>query len=282
MLNLFSKLFQHVGTFWEWFCTIVSFVNEASQTTGQNIAGFLTTPSAPTIITRVITVLLGILAAWAIRRIYHKMFTEFDRSALVRIEIPNDGSAESFANCAILNGPVPFTTYNGVTVPNVQTRDVVAFIVGKPCCVSNPAKLGLEGWEPGHFAYAIVHWEHYQEIRQLILRGYCLQQAFLPDESGKPSLRPETRFLRFATASEGQQGVADVMEGFRASFRFQPYKKHGFRSTDLDYRRLSLQLQLFFWLVKLLTPLNRVYNWVSGLTQKLVKLARKAKEGNGA
>ena len=176
------------------------------------------------------------------------MFVEFDRSILVRIEITAGENPESYANWPIVVGPLPFTSFGEKTVPNVQVRDVVGFIVGPPICIENPEKLKLHGWKPGYFAYGIIHWERFDEIRAFVKRGHPLQQTFLPDPDGNPIKLPENRFLRFVTNSQEQQGVADSTEGICASLRFKPYAKLGFESSDLAYRRLSLQISLFLWM----------------------------------
>ena len=195
----------------------------------------------------VLTVLLGIVLAWAIRWLLRKMFVEFDRSILVRIDVADSESADSYANWPILVGPLPFTSFGEKTVPNVQVRDVVGFIVGSPICIEDPEKLKLHGWRAGYFAYGIIHWDRYDEIRAFVKRGHPLQQTFLPDSDGNPVKRPENRFLRFVTESQEQQGVADSIEGICASWRYKPYAKLGFESSDLAYRRLSLQISLLLW-----------------------------------
>ena len=203
----------------------------------------------------VLTVLLGIVLAWAIRWLRRKMFVEFDRSILVRIEIADGETPDSYANWPILVGPLPFASFGGRTVPNVQVKDVVGFIVGAPVCIKNPQEWNLHGWEPGYFAYGIIHWERFDEIRAFIKRGHYLQQTFLPDPEGNPVKLPENRFLRFVTDSQEQQGVADSIEGICASLRFKPYAKLGFESSDLAYRRLSLQLSLILLMVRMLIGL---------------------------
>ena len=187
--------------------------------------------------------------SWAIRCCLRLMFVEYDRSALVRIE-PRDLPVNSFSNWPILNGPLPFTTFGGVTVPNVHTESVVGFLVGEPIFVPKPEKLGLDGWTKGHFAYAVIHWDKYQEVKALSDRGYYLQQVFLPNEEGQPQYNANTRFLHFSTGSTDQQGIADIITGPWAAFRYQPYKKHGLESTDLSYRRLTPQVHIIVWVDK--------------------------------
>ena len=141
-----------------------------------------------------LTILLGIVAAWTLGWLRRKMFIEFDRSILVRIEIPAGEEPEAYANWPILTGPLPFASFNNQTVPNVQARDVVGFIVGSPRYIDDPDSLALPGWKPGYFAYGIIHWEHFSEVRAFVNRGYYLQQAFLPNQEGLPLQVPESRF----------------------------------------------------------------------------------------
>ena len=206
------------------------------------------------------------------------MFVEFDRSILVRIAIAEDEEAETYANWPILVGPLPFASFDNQTVPNVQVRDVVGFIVGIPQYIDKPEEWNLIGWQPGYFAYGIIHWEDFDEVRAFVKRGYYLQQAFLPNEESKPAKLPERRFLRFVTDSQEQQGVADTIEGIRASIRYKPYAKFGFESSD--YCRLSLQLGLAFWLSRRIKDvvhllgkphcvLCQYLRWIHGKTQNL-------------
>ena len=208
------------------------------------------------------------------------MFVEFDRSILVRIAIAKDEEAETYANWPILVGPLPFASFDNQTVPNVQVRDVVGFIVGMPRHIGEPEEWNLHGWQPGYFAYGIIHWEDFDEVRAFVKRGYYLQQAFLPNEESKPAKLPESRFLRFVTNSQEQQGVADTIEGIWASLRYKPYAKLGFESSDINYRRLSLQLSLALWLSRRIKDivhllgkpyhvLCQCFRWILGKTQNL-------------
>ena len=122
---------------------------------------------------------------------------------------------------------------------------------GTPKYIEDPENSGLKGWEEGYYVYIVIHWYHYKEVKRLVDRGYYLQNTFLPDEEGKPQMKPETRFLRFTTASFAQQqGVADITKGLWASFKYQPYKKYGFEATDVDYRQKTPQAQIGVWIAK--------------------------------
>ena len=249
-----------------------------------SIIGFLTTDSAKQVELRVLTILLGIVAAWVVGWLRRKMFVEFDRSILVRI-VPEGEDIDSFANWPILVGPLPFATFSDKTVPNVQAKDVVGFVVGSPRYIDEPEKLNLPGWSAGYFAYGIIHWEHFGEVRAFVKRGYSLQQAFLPNDEGEPLQRPGSRFLRFVTESQEQQGVPDTIEGVWASVRFKPYAKLGFVSSDLDYRRLSLQLSLWFWLCRCVNRIVRLlgkpYHCLWRYRRWTLKMAQKIKEQYG-
>lgn len=204
------------------------------------------------------------------------MFIEFDRSILVRIAIGEGEDPASFANWPILIGPLPFASFDNETVPNVQARDVVGFIVGNPGYIDDPNAWRLPGWKPGYFAYGVIHWEHFREVRALVHRGYYLQQAFLPNQQGHPSFMPETRFLRFVTNAQEQQGVADTIEGWRASFRFQPYAKLDLHPIDLAYRRLSLQLAVTFWICRHVSGIARCaskpYHWLRRCVRRILRI----------
>ena len=195
------------------------------------------------------------------------MFTEYDRSVLVRIDVPNEMKPEEFSNWPILNGPLPFTTFAGQTIPNVRTEDMVGFTVGYPIHIPQPNMQGLGNWDPGYFAYAVIHWNKYSQVKTLVDRGYSLEQVFLPNDKGEPQHRANTRFLRFSPGSTHQQGVADIVKGPRASFRYQPYKKHGFESTEVQYRRLTPQASVVVqaarsvgWIAKIVLKAKSVFD----------------------
>ena len=269
---------------WHWLLDQLEVVMEFFPALWASVIGFLTTDSAKQVELRVLTILLGIVAAWVIGWLRRKMFVEFDRSILVRIAAEGE-DMESFVNWPILVGPLPFASFSNETVPNVQAKDVVGFIVGAPRYIDDPAKWNLHGWEPGYFAYGIIHWEHFGEVRAFVKRGYYLQQAFLPNEKGGPSTLTGSRFLRFVTDSQEQQGVPDTIEGGRASIRFKPYAKLGFVSSDLAYRRLSLQLSLWFWLCRcvnrIVRLLGRPYHCLWLFPRWILRMAKKIKEQYG-
>ena len=86
---------------------------------------------------------MGIVAAWIMGWFRRKMFVEFDRSILVRIAIAEGEEAETYANWPILVGPLPFASFDNQTVPNVQVRDVVGFIVGIPRYIEEPEDVSV-------------------------------------------------------------------------------------------------------------------------------------------
>ena len=189
-------------------------------------------------------ILAGVALAFLLKRLCLVFFVEYDRSALVRIDVGPNAKPEDFSNCPILNGPLPFATYDNKTIPNVRTDEVVGFIVGTPTYIEDPDNTGLKLWEKGHYAYITIHWEKCQEVKRLVNRGFSLQNTYLPDEEGRPRMSPETRFLRFTTGSVAQQGVADIKTGIWAPFRYQPYKRQGFPAYDLDYRQMTPQTRM--------------------------------------
>ena len=261
---------------WHWLLGQLSFILEFALAGWASVAGLFTSDSAKLVELRVLTILLGIVAAWTLGWLRRKMFIEFDRSILVRMEIPAGEKPEAYANWPILTGPLPFASFNNQTVPNVQARDVVGFIVGSPRYIDDPDSLALPGWKPGYFAYGIIHWEHFSEVRAFVNRGYYLQQAFLPNKEGLPLQVPESRFLRFVTDSQEQQGVAETIEGWRASLRFQPYAKLDLPSTDLTYRRLSLQLAAGLWLCRRANEIVRLvgkpYHWLRRSARRILRI----------
>ena len=234
---------------WNWICGLAGALIGVAVSGLEWLIGVASTKSANQVELGVLTVLLGILSAWVIRWLRRRMFVEFDRSILVRIE-PEKMEPETFANWPIVVGPLPFASFANETVPNVQARDVVGFIVDTPRFLADPEEWGLDGWDAGYFAYGIVHWEHFDEVRALVKRGYWLQRAYLPGEEGTASAVPGSRFLRFVTGAHGQQGVPYTTEGLWASFRVRPYKKLGFGSPDVSYRRLSLQVGCWYWFLE--------------------------------
>ena len=60
----------------------------------------------------------------------------------------------------------------------------------------------------------MIRWEHFNEFKRLAKMGFYVSKAFMEDDDGEPraDLR-ESRMLVFRTASEGVEGVADIIGG---------------------------------------------------------------------
>ena len=76
-----------------------------------SLAGFLTSDPAKQVELGVLTVLLGIVAAWTLGWLRRRMFIEFDQSILVPVAVNEGEDPASFANWPILIGPLSFTQF---------------------------------------------------------------------------------------------------------------------------------------------------------------------------
>ena len=181
-------------------------------------------------------------------RLWHKMYTEYDRSMLVCLG--TDAKCKDYARCYVILGPMPYINIGSRVESNLDMRNVVGYVVGEPKWVSSPCLLPGRSGRPrkecidarGYYAHVIIHWERWLEVRQFTRGGYHVRKT---EYSGCLPTQRENRFLGFGTESEPDSVsglpayIEDVADGWRAPFRYQPYLKGGFKAHDLERRQLS-------------------------------------------
>lgn len=212
---------------------------------------------------------LGIPLGFGLKRIAAVVFAEWDRSALIRIDFESDCDAMIFSDVPIVVGNAVFGEHDERLAPIIYPETVLGFVVGQPKKVDCPARIGLDLWEAGYFAYVVIRWERFNEFKRLAKMGFYVSKAFVEGDDGGPrtDLR-DSRMLVFRTASEGIEGVADIIGGIRGSMRYQPYVGAGFAAIDLDYRKLAPQAW-FFW--KTTSALRGAKNWLIKVKERIRK-----------
>ena len=214
-------------------------------------------------------VALGIPVGFGLKRFAAVLCVEWDRSALIRINFQSDCDAKLFSDVPIVVGNALLSDLDEPLVATIDPKKILGFVIGQPRIVKCPARIGLDRWDSGYFAYVVIRWERFNEFERLAKMGFYVSKAFVEDDDGGPrtDLR-ESRILVFRTASEGMEGVADIIGGIRGSMRYQPYVGAGFNATDLDHRKLAPQAWVFW---KIGSALSGAKNWL----KKVKELTRK-------
>ena len=182
---------------------------------------------------------LGFALTLAFRRLYHKCFTEYDRSAIFRLsfDTKEECTKLDYSNAAVIVGKMPFTEFAGIAKPDLDPRDVIGFVVGPPKYIDNPTRaFGVSGWEPGYFVYVVINWERSDEFRRYERQGYTIARTIITDDEGNPVRTPESRVLSIKTASKAGNGIVRTTN---CPLRYQPFKRAGFEASDIQYRKVS-------------------------------------------
>ena len=201
---------------------------------------------------RVLAAFLGFGAVWYWRWFRRKSFIEFDRSMLVRLGTDTD--YEAYANAPVIVGPAPFSDRAGVLEPDLDTRNVVGFVVGPPIWLDNVRQLrvGLDRnqHKAGYYAYLVIHWEHADAVKRFAERGFHVRRVRYngPQFYAQEDMR-ETTFIGFGTnAKPDETGdvpvIVHISGGWRGSFRYQPYLRGGFQPYDIKLRTLPWHTKL--------------------------------------
>ena len=200
------------------------------------------------------TIAIAIPMGFGLRRIWHRCFTEYDRSMLIRLE-PGKGlhNPTLFKSVPVIVGTFPFRVFGNKKEADLDIQNVVGFVIGDVLHIDDPAeKLGLDPleWAPGYYAYCVINWEYASEVKRMWRRGIGIMKTAtsLTDPQQRAS-----RFIGFGTdppRGNGQgeeQGIAHFTEGPRAFAQYQPYAKAGFKAYDLKLRQLSILTRILIW-----------------------------------
>ena len=203
--------------------------------------------------------ILGIPLGFMLRRIWHRCFTEYDRSMLIRLQ-PDEGIHDPkwFAGAPVIVGTFPFREFKKKRQSDLDIRNVVGFVIGDVRKIKNPEILGVDKceWGPGYYAYCVINWEYATQVQRMWKRGIHISKTATrlsdPEQRG-------SRFIGFSTdppkgnSEAEKQGIAHFQEGFRAFARYQPYAGAGFKAYDIKMRQLSVLTRILIWFKNFVT-----------------------------
>ena len=198
---------------------------------------------------RMVFTLAALLLAFIIRRAWSRISKEYDRSMLIRLGTDDD--SPEYANAPIIVGRFPFSDLGGNVRSNLDVRDVIGFVIGKPKWMETEdlkrlrIELDPRFHGPGYYAYCVVQWEHAHLVKRLEGQGFHIRRTNYSGNKGEPNMR-ERIFVGFSTdATPDGDGsrplVAHIDTGLLASFRYQPYLRGGFKAEDIRMRTLAPQ-----------------------------------------
>ena len=207
---------------------------------------------------RVLAAFLGFGAVQFARWARRKFFIEYDRSILVRLG--NHAENNDYTNAPIIVGQFPFSELAGAVEPNLDTRNVVGFVVGRPIWIWDVwwLHLGLDKnqHKAGYYAYCVIQWEHASAVKRFAERGFHIRRVRYNGPQRYKDMR-ETIFLGFGTGSQPDAAgdvpvIVHITNDWFSSFRHQPYLRGGFFAEDIELRVLTPQTRLLVILKDLL------------------------------
>ena len=206
-----------------------------------------------TLVTIIIAGAIAIPLGYIERRIWQKCFTEFDRSMLIRLSEQGDEAhhPNQFHYVPAIVGAYPFSDLRGEVESNLDTRNVVGFVIDKVRWIDDPRQLGLDPCEykPGYYAYCVIQWEHANQIKRYYRQGFGIRKIRIVRKSNPR----ENAFIGFGTDTPEGQTIAHWQDGPLASFRYQPYDRAGFKANDIRMRQLAPQTRTLIWLKNFIT-----------------------------
>ena len=206
---------------------------------------------------------LGFGAVQFVRWARRKLFIEYDRSILVRLG--TDDESTDYANAPIIVGQFPFSELAGAVEPNLDSRNVVGFVVGPPIWIEDVwwLHLGLDKQQhkAGYYAYCVIQWEHVSAVRRFAERGFHIRRIRYNGPQRYTNMR-ETIFLGFGTGSQPDDTgdvpvIVHITDDWLASCRYQPYRRGAFRADDIKLRVLTPQARALVGLGKMFSKEKR-------------------------
>ena len=206
----------------------------------------ITTPISATarILIGIIVVILATVivraTGAALKWIWMGVATKHDASALVYLG--KDENSKQFEAAALFpDSPRYFTVKNDI-IPYNDPRDVLGFVIGKVQWLKNTK------WsrsEEGYYAYLIINWQMYEQLREWTSRGYGIQKVAPLDKDGKiDNRRVDDRHLVMTPFNDEGKYIVHICEGPVRIFRWQPYKKLGFENDRLDICTMTWQTRV--------------------------------------
>ena len=203
--------------------------------------------SVGTILNVIIAGSIAIPIGYGLRRTWHKCFTEYDRSLLIRLseEGDDDHHPVNFHYAPVITGTYPFGELRGKVESNLDSRNVMGFVVGRVRWLDDPESMGreLRNQKPGYYAYCVIQWEHADEVRRYFKQGFSVRKIRIVTESNPR----ENAFIGFGTEGPCEQAIIHSQGGLRASMCYQPYDKYGFMANDIRMRQLAPQTRILIW-----------------------------------
>ena len=198
---------------------------------------------------RVAATFAGLLGAFMARRAWAKVAREYDRSMLIRLGTDDD--SPNYAYAPIIVGRFPFSDLDGKVRSNLDARDVIGFVVGKPMWMETEALKRLrivldpEFHKPGYYAYCVIQWEHAAMVKRFADQWFHIRRTGYNGRKAEPHMR-ERLFIGFGTDSKpdadgSRPMIAHIHSGWWASFRYHPYLRGGFKAEDIKMRALAPQ-----------------------------------------
>ena len=167
------------------------------------------------------------------------------------VRLGTDAVNEEYAYAPVIVGQSPFSERARAVEPDLDTRNVVGFMVGPPKWIDNVRQLrvGLDRnqHKAGYYAYIVIHWEHADAVKRFAERGFHVRRVkYNSPQYYKEEDMRETTFIGFGTnATPDEAGdvpvIVHITGGWRGSFRYQPYLRGGFGPEDIKLRTLPLQ-----------------------------------------
>ena len=202
--------------------------------------------SAGTILNIIIAGSIAIPIGYGLRRAWHKCLTEYDRSMLIRLSEEGDADHHptKFNYVPVILGTYPFGELRGRVESNLDSRNVIGFVVGTVKWLDAPESMGrkLRKQKPGYYAYCVIQWEHASEVRRYFKQGFSIRKIRIATASNPR----ENAFVGFGTDGPSDQSIIHWQGGLRASMCYQPYNKYGFKAKDIRMRQLALVNDNYF------------------------------------
>ena len=160
---------------------------------------------------RMVFTLAALLIAFVIRRAWSRVSREYDRSMLIRLGT-DDGSRE-YENAPVIVGRFPFSVLEGKVRSNLDVRDVIGFVVGRPKWMETVDLKRLriafdpKFHRPGYYAYCVVQWEHAHLVKRLEGQGFHIRRTGYTGRKGEPNMR-ERIFVGFSTDRRHRKAMA--------------------------------------------------------------------------
>ena len=197
------------------------------------------------------TTLTAFLLAFIIRRTWQKCAVEYDRPMLVFLGTDSQEEALKYENVPVIVGQAPMSERAQVVEPDLDTRNVIGFVVGKPKDLDRKKlrkmRINPNEHPTGYYAQCVIFWQHAKAAERFQSAGFHVRKIELNSPQWRRPEAPTPRekiFIGFGTDAPADRlgnipHIAHIVKGPCGPFRYQPYRKGGFDPEDIKYRQLS-------------------------------------------